>query len=187
MVSSEIDLSAELETGSGLSSGTIFVQGMSEEKSWGNQVSRLRGEQNRAHATEFGPGGPRRGDYDEDIDGMRIRVVVRKRPMSSSEAARQDDIDVIHPLEYPSYGKIMVYQPKTRVDLTKEVENIPFAFDNTFDEIANNSEIYERTVSGLIPAVFDGQFCNVFAYGQTGSGKVSTRASFCVLPLHVAY
>ena len=184
MVSSEIDLSAELETGtSGFASGTVFVQGMPEDKSWGTQVSRLREEQNRAHEMEFGPEGPRRGDYDEDIDDMRIRVVVRKRPMSRSEAARKDDIDVIHPLEYHSYGKIMVYQPKTRVDLTKEVETIPFAFDNTFDESANNSEIYERTVSGLIPAVFDGQFCNVFAYGQTGSGKVSTIISLCCLPL----
>lgn len=153
---------------------------MPEDKSWGTQVSGLREEQNRAHEMEFSPEEPRRGDYDEDIDDMRIRVVVRKRPMSRSEAARKDDIDVIHPLEYHSYGKIMVYQPKTRVDLTKEVETIPFAFDNTFDESANNSEIYERTVSGLIPAVFDGQFCNVFAYGQTGSGKVSSRRSSCV-------
>ena len=150
---------------------------MPEDNSWGTQVSRLREEQNLAHEIEFGPEGPRRGNYDEDIDDMRIRVVVRKRPMSRSEAAKKDDIDVIHPLEYSSYGKIMVYQPKTRVDLTKEVESIPFAFDNTFDETANNSEIYERTVSGLIPAVFDGQFCNVFAYGQTGSGKVSPRAA----------
>ena len=94
----------------------------------------------------------------------------------------KDDFDVIHPLEYRTYGKIMVYQPKTRVDLTKEVESLPFAFDNVFDETSNNSEIYERTVSGLIPAVFDGQFCNVFAYGQTGSGKVSSvRTLFSLL------
>ena len=175
MVSSEIDLSAELET------GTVFVQGMPEDKSWGTQVSRLREDQNRAHEMEFGPPGPLR-DYDEDVDDMRIRVVVRKRPMSRSEAALKDDFDVIHPLEYRTYGKIMVYQPKTRVDLTKEVESLPFAFDNVFDETSNNSEIYERTVSGLIPAVFDGQFCNVFAYGQTGSGKVSSvRTLFSLL------
>jgi len=173
VVSSEIDLSAELETTTVFGSGTVFVQGMPEDKSWGTQVSRLREDQNRAHEMEFGPPGPHR-DYDEDIDDMRIRVVVRKRPMSRSEAARKDDIDVIHPLEYPTYGKIMVYQPKTRVDLTKEVETLPFAFDNVFDETSNNSAIYERTVSGLIPAVFDGQFCNVFAYGQTGSGKTFT-------------
>ena len=187
VVSSEIDLSAELET------GTVFVQGMPEDKSWGTQVSRLREDQNRAHEMEFGPPGPPR-DYDEDVDDMRIRVVVRKRPMSRSEAALKDDFDVIHPLEYRTYGKIMVYQPKTRVDLTKEVESLPFAFDNVFDETSNNSEIYERTVSGLIPAVFDGQFCNVFAYGQTGSGKVSSvrtllfsLLTFSFLLVHLAH
>ena len=94
--------------------------------------------------------------------------------MSRNEAATKDDIDVIHPLDYDRYGKIRVYQPKTRVDLTKEVETIPFAFDNAFDESANNVDIYERTVSGLVPAVFDGRFCNVFAYGQTSAGKTFT-------------
>jgi len=173
VVFSEIDHSAELEIVDRLGSGVVFVQGMAEDKSWGTQVSRLREEQNRAHEMEFGPVGPRRGEHDGGNADMRIRVVVRKRPMSRSEAARKDDIDVIHPLEYHTHGKIMVYQPKTRVDLTKEVDSVPFAFDNVFDEATNNSEIYERTVSGLIPAVFDGQFCNVFAYGQTGSGKVS--------------
>jgi kinesin family protein 2/24 len=64
-----------------------------------------------------------------------------------------------------------VYQPKTRVDLTKEVETISFAFDNVYDENSTNTQIYNETIRALIPGLFEGRWASVFAYGQTGSGK----------------
>jgi hypothetical protein len=88
--------------------------------------------------------------------------------MSRSEIAAAGDVDVIHPLDYGNYGKVMVYNPKTRVDLTKSIETLPFAFDNVFDETCTNVQIYERSVRHLIPSIFDGQWASVFAYGQTG-------------------
>ncbi|EED92071.1 predicted protein, partial [Thalassiosira pseudonana CCMP1335] len=105
---------------------------------------------------------------------MRIRVIVRKRPMSTNEAAESCDVDVIHPLDYDDHGKILVYQPKTKLDLAKEVETTSFAFDNVFNEDSNNLEIYSRSVQNLIPGVFHGKWATVFGYGQTGSGKTFT-------------
>lgn len=107
---------------------------------------------------------------DEEEDDL-IRVIVRKRPFSQ---VKPSDIDVIHPLEYGYYGKMLVYQPNTRVDLTKEINTVPFAFDGVFGEQYNNSQIYDKSVKNLIPVVLDGQHSTVFAFGCTGSGKTHT-------------
>jgi hypothetical protein len=103
---------------------------------------------------------------------MRIRVIVRKRPMTTSESNinNSGDIDIIHPLDYNTYGRILVYQPKTRVDLTKQIDIVPFAFDNVFNESSTNQSIYIRSIRNLIPSFFIGQWASIFAYGQTGSG-----------------
>lgn len=150
--------------------GAVFVHGAAEDTSWFGQVSRLR-EENQNEHNLFG------GNFEEQDDNeeMRIRVIVRKRPMSKSESKATKEVDVIHPLDYDGYGRILVYQPKTRVDLTREIETVPFAFDNVFDESSSNKAIYERTVRSIIPSVFeDGKWASVFAYGQTGSGKTFT-------------
>eukprot|EP00523_Entomoneis_sp_CCMP467_P020264 CAMPEP_0168863604 /NCGR_PEP_ID=MMETSP0727-20121128/19034_1 /TAXON_ID=265536 /ORGANISM="Amphiprora sp., Strain CCMP467" /LENGTH=1102 /DNA_ID=CAMNT_0008918675 /DNA_START=25 /DNA_END=3333 /DNA_ORIENTATION=+ len=110
----------------------------------------------------------------EEEEDMRIRVVVRKRPMSTDEVVAAGDVDVIHPMDYGAHGKILVYQPRTRVDLTKQIETVPFCYDNVFGEESTNSQIYQRTVRNLIPPFFEGQWGCVFAYGQTGSGKTFT-------------
>jgi len=149
---------------------TVFVQGKTKVKSWKEQVSRLRDENNELFENEHGDG---RFYLDPD-DEMRIRVIVRKRPMSRKEGAKSDEVDVIHPLQYHSHGRIMVYQPKTKVDLTREVESLPFAFDNVFGEKLTNHDIYHDTIKSLIPGVFEGRWASVFAYGQTGSGKTFT-------------
>jgi kinesin family protein 2/24 len=96
--------------------------------------------------------------------------------MSSRESSGGSDVDALQPLEYDDYGRILVHQPKTKLDLTKEVETTSFAFDNVFDEKSNNIIIYEKAVQRLIPGVFRGKWASVFAYGQTGSGK--TVSSF---------
>lgn len=106
-----------------------------------------------------------------DNDEMRIRVIVRKRPMTTSESnINAGDIDIIHPLPYDHYGRILVYQPKTRVDLTKQIEIVPFAFDHVYNEHSTNQQIYESSIRNLIPSFFIGQWASIFAYGQTGSG-----------------
>ena len=65
---------------------------------------------------------------------------------------------------YGDYGRIFVYQPKTWVDNTKEVETLPFSFDYFFGEKANNCKIYDETIRNLIPGAFEGCWASVFVY-----------------------
>ena len=151
-----------------INSGAVFVHGATEDNSWNTQIGRLRDSFEQEHRA-FMTG---REAYREDEEyEMRIRVIVRKRPMSKSESLEKGGVDAIHPLDYEDHGRILVYQPKTKLDLTKEVETTSFAFDNVFNEKSNNMEIYSRAVQNLIPGVFRGKWASVFAYGQTGSGK----------------
>ena len=144
-------------------SGAVFIHGVPEDTSWATQIARHREASNEEHDTFM-------ADRDsESIDEgyeMRIRVVVRKRPMSKREASESGDVDVIHPLDYNDHGRVLVYQPKTKLDLTKEVEVSKFAFDNVYDEASNNMDIYNSSVKDLIPGVFHGKWASVFAYGR---------------------
>lgn len=136
--------------------------------SFRSQIEILREENNSIHNYSTGLN-------DDEEEDMRIRVVVRKRPMSNQEASvAAGDVDVIHPFDCGVHGKLFVYQPRTRVDLTKQIETVPFCFDNVFGEGSTNCQIYERSVRNLIPPFFEGQWGCVFAYGQTGSGKTFT-------------
>jgi hypothetical protein len=153
----------------GKPSSAPFVHGGTQSESWVTKVEDLRDDNNAEHELF-------RDQADEQLylNDMRIRVIVRKRPVSKVEASLTGGIDVIHPFDYGDYGRVMVYQPKTRVDLTKEVETIPFAYDNIFDETSTNTQIYQRSLRNLIIPFFKGQWSTVFAYGQTGSGKTYT-------------
>lgn len=148
---------------------TPSVLGGTTTESWATRVARLREDNDAEHKLFRHHGNHQVYEYD-----MRIRVIVRKRPVSKAEASLSGGVDVIHPLDYGDHGKVLVYQPKTRVDLTKEVEIIPFAFDNVFDETSTNQQIYRRSLRNLIHPFFQGQWATVFAYGQTGSGKTYT-------------
>ncbi|KAL7542125.1 hypothetical protein ACHAXR_011523 [Thalassiosira sp. AJA248-18] len=167
--------------GNGNTNGGVFVHGQAEDKSWATQIGQLRQSFDVEHEQYLENYNAANNDGNEDSDDddekqyeMRIRVIVRKRPMSQKESTDGLEVDVIHPLEYNSYGRILVHQPKTKLDLTKEIETSSFAFDNVFDEHSHNGLIYERAVQSLIPGVFRGKWASVFAYGQTGSGKTFT-------------
>ncbi len=143
------------------------------EESWAAQIGRLRESFESEHAQYLATNDhTTNNDGDEDTEhGMRIRVIVRKRPMSKRESSEGAEVDVVQPLVYNDHGRILIHQPKTKLDLTKEVETTSFAFDNAFDERSNNIDIYEQAVQSLIPGLFRGKWASVFAYGQTGSGK----------------
>ena len=147
--------------------GSISYHGTKIDNSFKTQINQLR-EQNE---NKYGNCPRDESDQDEE---MRIRVVVRKRPMSKNEIKASGDVDIIHPFDCGGHGKVLMYQPKTRVDLTKEIETVPFAFDNVFGEESTNVDIYERCVRNLIPCLFEGQWISIFGYGQTASGKTFT-------------
>uniref|UniRef100_A0A5K3EGG2 Kinesin-like protein n=1 Tax=Mesocestoides corti TaxID=53468 RepID=A0A5K3EGG2_MESCO len=106
----------------------------------------------------------------DEIECHQICVCVRKRPMNKKELARKE-IDVI---TIPNKQQILVHEPKTKVDLTKYLENQSFRFDYAFDETADNALVYRYTAQPLVESIFERGMATCFAYGQTGSGKTHT-------------
>lgn len=105
-------------------------------------------------------------------NAQRIRVVVRKRPLLAHERSNADYDTVTCA---PGGRRIVVHEPKTRVDLQKAMESHAFDVDDVFSEEASTQELYERTVGALVAAMFDGCSATCFTYGQTGSGKTLAR------------
>lgn len=73
------------------------------------------------------------------IEDHQITVCVRKRPLSRKEIMRKE-IDVI---SVPNKDQLIVHEPKTKVDLTKFLENHRFRFDYAFDDNCNNQIVYK--------------------------------------------
>lgn len=54
---------------------------------------------------------------------------------------------------------------KTKVDLTKYLEEHEFLFDNCYDNQVNNEQLYVNNIQPLIQQVFNGAKITFFAYG----------------------
>ncbi|XP_055710678.1 kinesin-like protein Klp10A isoform X3 [Phlebotomus papatasi] len=104
------------------------------------------------------------------IEDHQITVCVRKRPLNRKELAKKE-LDVI---TVPVKDQMIVHEPKTKVDLTKFLENHKFRFDYAFDDKCNNELVYKYTAQPLVQTIFEGGMATCFAYGQTGSGKTHT-------------
>nr|KAG5703622.1 hypothetical protein BaRGS_002496 [Batillaria attramentaria] len=100
----------------------------------------------------------------------RIRVCVRKRPLSRREirASEQDIVTA------ESTNTVVVKEPKVAVDLTAFTLKHEFMFDEVFHENCSNDDVYIRAARPLISTVFQGSNATFFAYGQTGAGKTHT-------------
>ena len=75
----------------------------------------------------------------------QISVCVRKRPLSNKEIKKKE-VDVICT---PNQNQVIVHEPKTKVDLTKYLDNQHFRFDYAFDESATNELVYKYGYSYL--------------------------------------
>eukprot|EP01060_Flectonema_neradi_P002060 TRINITY_DN11244_c2_g1_i1.p1 TRINITY_DN11244_c2_g1~~TRINITY_DN11244_c2_g1_i1.p1 ORF type:complete len:1140 (+),score=332.44 TRINITY_DN11244_c2_g1_i1:95-3421(+) len=91
-----------------------------------------------------------------------IRVVVRKRPMSSSES--QDYKEIVD-LDL-AMGSVAV---KSAVGDASR-----WTFDAVYDNTFTQGQIFNKEVMPLVQSVLDGYNATVFAYGQSGSGKTFT-------------
>uniref|UniRef100_A0A803J3L8 Kinesin-like protein KIF24 n=1 Tax=Xenopus tropicalis TaxID=8364 RepID=A0A803J3L8_XENTR len=100
----------------------------------------------------------------------RIRVCVRKRPLSSREE-RRGEVNVVSAEEK---GTITIYERKEAVNLKEYILQHAFYFDEVFSETFTNQDVYMRTAYPLIQHVFNGGNATCFAYGQTGAGKTHT-------------
>ncbi|KAI9482556.1 P-loop containing nucleoside triphosphate hydrolase protein [Zychaea mexicana] len=101
---------------------------------------------------------------------QKIRVCVRKRPLSRKDLERAEK-DIINAIGTRS---LQINEPKLKLDLTKYIDQHKFTFDDVFDADAKNTSIYERTALPLVRYIFQGGKATCFAYGQTGSGKTFT-------------
>jgi kinesin family protein 2/24 len=72
--------------------------------------------------------------------------------------------------------QLVLSEVKTKVDLTKQLEEHVFRFDSVHGEMSSNRLIYEQEIKPLIERVLEGRSINCFAFGQTGSGKTFTMA-----------
>ncbi|XP_044752591.1 kinesin-like protein KIF2A [Coccinella septempunctata] len=109
---------------------------------------------------------------DDVVEDHLITVCVRKRPLNKFEM-NKNEVDII---SVPKKNNLIVHEPKTKVDLTRYIDNHNFKFDYAFDENCNNSVVYKYTAQPLVKTIFEGGFATCFAYGQTGSGKTYTMS-----------
>uniref|UniRef100_A0A2P2HVS6 Kinesin-like protein n=1 Tax=Hirondellea gigas TaxID=1518452 RepID=A0A2P2HVS6_9CRUS len=106
----------------------------------------------------------------DSLEEHQITVAVRKRPVNKKEVGKKE-VDVV---TIPKKDTLIVHEPRTKVDLTKYVENQDFRFDYAFDDTCSNELVYKYTARPLVCTIFEGGMATCFAYGQTGSGKTHT-------------
>ncbi|XP_043237146.1 kinesin-like protein KIF2A isoform X1 [Amphibalanus amphitrite] len=106
----------------------------------------------------------------DPLEDHQITVCVRKRPLSKKEITRKE-IDVV---TMPNRDQTIVHEPRTKVDLTKYLENQHFRFDYAFDDTCDNQLVYKYSARPLVDTIFERGMATCFAYGQTGSGKTHT-------------
>lgn len=92
-----------------------------------------------------------------------IKVLVRVRPLSSSELAERND----------SVVEILSNQA-LNVTSADGKKSFKCAFDSVLGPNSSQTEVYD-IVRGCTESVIDGFNSTIFAYGQTGSGKVRLR------------
>ncbi|XP_071844354.1 uncharacterized protein [Apostichopus japonicus] len=100
----------------------------------------------------------------------RIKVCVRKRPLSKREARHDEDVVQVA----MNQRQISVKEEKLAVDLRKVTLVHKFQFDDVFPEEFSNNAVYERTIKPFLPFVLKGGKATCFAFGQTGAGKTHT-------------
>lgn len=91
-----------------------------------------------------------------------IRVAVRVRPLNSREQARAVDSSLEWNIGKTEIAQILSGRP---------VPANTFAFDQVFDETANNEDVFENLARPVVQAALEGFNATIFAYGQTSSGK----------------
>lgn len=96
--------------------------------------------------------------------GMDVRVIVRKRPVPGEQ------VDVLT----VSSSRISILEHKVKVDMTKYDDKHDYVYDNTFGDLDDTRDVYQKSVQDLIENVFSGGTSTAFCFGQTASGKTFT-------------
>ncbi|CAG8696459.1 11696_t:CDS:1, partial [Racocetra fulgida] len=106
----------------------------------------------------------------QDLKG-NIRVFCRVRPLLESET--QNIANFKFPKEIPFNRKISLISTKTNYLGEKKESLKEYQFDQVFDTLATQKDIFSE-VAHIVQSVVDGYNGCIFAYGQTGAGKTYT-------------
>ncbi|CAG8739044.1 1139_t:CDS:2, partial [Dentiscutata heterogama] len=106
----------------------------------------------------------------QDLKG-NIRVFCRVRPLLESES--QNIANFKFPKEIPFNRKISLISTKTNYLGEKKEIFKEYQFDQVFDTLATQKDIFSE-VAHIVQSVVDGYNGCIFAYGQTGAGKTYT-------------
>lgn len=114
-------------------------------------------------------------DYDDNNNEVSVierkpdssvRVAVRVRPFLHFEQGYDNCMDVM---------KSNSNDIHTNVIRVGGQESGPrFTFDQVFDQMTNQDELFQTAVSPLVSCCLEGYNATILAYGQTGSGKTHT-------------
>lgn len=119
----------------------------------------------------------------EDTSEISIKVIVRVRPHNEREL-QDNSRKIIEVVD----DRMLIFDPKEdatpfffhnvaqkgRDMLKKQNKQLQFIFDQVFDSISTNIDVFEGSTKSLINSLLDGYNCSVFAYGATGAGKTHT-------------
>nr|XP_004544746.1 kinesin-like protein KIF24 isoform X2 [Maylandia zebra] len=114
----------------------------------------------------------------QQAEEQRIKVCVRKRPLTCTES-RQREADVV---TTPGGECVIVHEVKEAVDLSQYILQHKFYFDQVFGEKSSNEEVYHQTAYPLVQHMLKGGKVTCFAYGQTGAGKTHTMLGSPAIP-----
>ncbi|GAX73258.1 hypothetical protein CEUSTIGMA_g712.t1 [Chlamydomonas eustigma] len=102
-------------------------------------------------------------------EGQSVRVVVRVRPLTSTDNGGTCSALSIN----PNGQHVQLSAPHDK-RTTRQ-----FSFDAALDQHISQEDMYSTSgVQGLVDAAAQGYHSTIFAYGQTGSGKTFTMEGF---------
>ncbi|ODQ79891.1 hypothetical protein BABINDRAFT_171469 [Babjeviella inositovora NRRL Y-12698] len=105
-----------------------------------------------------------------------IRVFCRARPLLSQDTSEVSDMAFPDDFDDCNQEIILRDAPQSVLGATAAARELSFRFDQVFDPLTTNAEIFEE-ISQLVQSALDGYNVCVFAYGQTGSGKTYTMSA----------
>jgi len=82
-------------------------------------------------------------------------------------------------------ARLVVHEPRVKVDLTKYVEHHEFAFDDVLDDHVSNDAVYRSTVQPLVATIFrSGKVCHDFTMLLAGVALVCAQELHHVRLVH---
>lgn len=114
-------------------------------------------------------------DYDDNNNEVSVierkldssvRVAVRVRPFLHFEQGYDNCMDVMKSNSNDTHSTV--------IRVGGQESGPRFTFDQVFDQITNQDELFQTAVSPLVTCCLEGYNATILAYGQTGSGKTHT-------------